>query len=108
MQGTSEGEERARADRALTKTYSFTGSAVSRLLMTFACCCREWPCLMLRRIRSIAPIHCCSASSRADVRYAQAGLRVPVIWRRMPLTLNRAIGESTARGVNNRGRRANT
>jgi hypothetical protein len=24
MQGTSEGEERARADRALTKTYSFT------------------------------------------------------------------------------------
>jgi hypothetical protein len=27
MQGTSEGEERARADRALTKTYSFTGKA---------------------------------------------------------------------------------
>ena len=27
LQGTSEGEERARADRALTKTYSFTGKA---------------------------------------------------------------------------------
>jgi hypothetical protein len=27
MQGTSEGEQRARADRALTKTYSFTGKA---------------------------------------------------------------------------------
>ena len=27
MQGTSEGEERARTDRALTKTYSFTGKA---------------------------------------------------------------------------------
>jgi hypothetical protein len=61
--------------------------------------------LLLRRmaVLDVAPDQVNSADPllfrelQGDVRYAQAGLRVPVIWRRMPLMLNRAIGESTAR-----------
>jgi hypothetical protein len=46
MQGTSEGEERARADRALTKTYSFN---VDLNGATDPLSGRAWTELQLRR-----------------------------------------------------------